>query len=93
MKKQAVKAKAAEPTVLRKTLIGKVVSLKRLKTVGVEVTRFIEHPLYKKSIKRNRTFAAHNETVEVKMGDTVKIAEIKPMSKTKHFIVVEVIKV
>jgi small subunit ribosomal protein S17 len=76
-------------TAHQKTMTGKVVSIKRAKTIGVEVIRFVMHPLYKKSLKRSKVFAAHNESLSVVVGDKVKIGEVKPISKTKHFIVLE----
>lgn len=70
-------------------LLGKVVSTKMAKTIIVEVVRTHAHKLYKKTIRRSRRFAAHNMLEGIAVGDTVRIAETKPISKTKHFIVVE----
>ena len=72
-----------------RSLTGKVVSVKMKKTVIVEVVRTHAHILYKKMIRKNRRFAAHNTLEGVSVGDTVKISEIPPMSRTKHFIVIE----
>lgn len=72
-----------------RSLIGKVVSTNMTKTVIVEVVRTHTHKLYKKIIRRRARFAAHNTLEGLAVGDTVKIAEIPPMSKTKHFQVVE----
>lgn len=72
-----------------RSLVGRVVSTKMAKTVIVEVVRTRAHPLYKKAVRRSRRFAAHNELEGVSVGDTVRIAETKPMSKTKHFMVAE----
>lgn len=70
-------------------MVGKVVSTNMDKTVIVEVVRTHAHILYKKMIRQDRRFAAHNTLEGIRVGDTVKIAEIPPMSKTKHFKVIE----
>ncbi len=70
-----------------KEFTGKIVSTKMKNTVVVEVERLTRHPLYRKAVRRTRHFVAHNETIAVEVGDLVKIAETKPISKTKHFIV------
>lgn len=70
-------------------MIGKVVSTKMTKTVIVEVVRARAHKLYRKIIRRSRNVAAHNTLEGIAVGDTVKIAEVPPMSKTKHFRVIE----
>ncbi len=67
---------------------GKVVSDKMAKTVVVEVGRLVVHPKYHKRIKRTQKFHAHNE-LGAKTGDTVKITEVKPISRTKSWKVVE----
>lgn len=72
-----------------KTLQGTVVSLKTDKTATVSVIRQWQHPLYKKSVKRSKNYACHYEDLELAEGDQVVIQEIKPISKTKHFRVVE----
>ena len=72
----------------KKEFIGKVVSIKMKHTVVVEVEHLSRHPLYKKTVKRTKHFAAHYEGDKVAVGDTVTIQETKPVSKTKHFIVV-----
>lgn len=72
-----------------RSLVGKVVATKMAKTVIVEVVRTHAHKLYKKIIRRSRRFSAHNMLEGIVIGDTVRIAETKPISKTKHFIVVE----
>lgn len=68
---------------------GTVVSTKMRKTVIVEVVRTRAHPVYKKILRRTRRFAAHNELPGIRVGDTVRIVQTRPMSKTKHFTVVE----
>jgi len=72
-----------------RSLIGKVVSAKMTKTVIVEVAHTHAHILYKKRIRKNRRFAAHNTLEGVSVGDTVKISEVPPIARTKHFIVAE----
>lgn len=72
----------------RKTLSGTVVSDKMAKTVVVSVTRFVQHPKYKKFIKISKKFKAHDENNKYKVGDKVDIVETAPMSKDKHFKVV-----
>lgn len=69
---------------------GKVVSAKTDKTAIVEVERLVVHPIYKKRVKKTKRFAAH-DTLAVKVGDFVEIAETKPYSKTKRFEVKKVI--
>lgn len=72
----------------RKEFTGKVISTSMKNTVVVEVERQTRHPLYRKAVKRTKHFAAHIEGLVVEVGDLVKIAETKPISKTKHFVVV-----
>ena len=76
---------------LRKTRIGKVVSDKMQKTVVVAIERLIQHPLYKKGIKRTIKFKAHDENNDAHIGDTVKIVQTRPLSKEKCWRVVEII--
>lgn len=71
-----------------KTMIGKVTSIKMVKTVVVKVNRQTIHPLYKKIIRKDRKFKAHNEDASIKVGDRVKIVETKPYSKEKNYKVV-----
>jgi small subunit ribosomal protein S17 len=77
---------------MKKTLEGIIVSIKMLKTAVVRVTRETPHPLYKKLIKRDGNLNVDVGTFTPAVGDKVKIVEIKPMSKTKHFKILEVIK-
>ena len=70
-----------------KIFTGKVVSVAMQKTVIVEIIYTKMHALYKKAIKRSRRFPAHNEQTDIAVGDRVEIKEIKPISRTKHFIV------
>jgi small subunit ribosomal protein S17 len=67
---------------------GVVISTKMKDTAIVEVLRLSRHPLYKKTMKRTKHFAAHVVGMEIHEGDLVEIQETKPISKTKHFIVI-----
>lgn len=71
-----------------KTLIGKVISTRMAKTIIVEIVRQQVHPLYKKIMRRSKKYKVHNEDVAIKVGDVVKIAPVKPLSKDKHYKVV-----
>ncbi len=75
----------------RKTRVGVVVSNKMDKTVVVAVERSVKHPVYKKFIKRTTKFKAHDEKNECQIGDTVKIMETRPLSRTKRWRVVEIL--
>ena len=72
---------------LKRTLIGKVVSDKRAKTVTVLVERRVKHELYGKIVSLSSTYHAHDENGEYKMGDTIEITESRPLSKTKNWVV------
>lgn len=76
---------------LRKSRIGVVVSDKMDKTVVVQVTRIIMHPLYKKYIRKRAKHKAHDEKREYKVGDTVEIIETKPTSREKRWRVMRLI--
>lgn len=75
----------------RKVKIGKVVSDKMDKTVVIAIERLVQHPLYKKSIKKTVRFKAHDENNDSHTGDIVSIMETRPLSKDKRWRVVEVI--
>ena len=75
----------------RKVRIGRVVSNKMDKTIVVAVEDFVRHELYNKPVKRTKTFKAHDENNECRMGDRVKIMETRPLSKDKRFRLVEVV--
>ncbi len=70
---------------------GKVVSDKMMKTVVVAVERQERHPVYGKSQKKTSTFLAHNEDDTAKVGDTVTIAESRPLSRRKRWVVTGVV--
>ncbi len=77
---------------MKKTLIGQVVSVKMKNTVVVKVERKLVHSKYKKVIIRHKKYKAHNEDLELEIGDMVNIVAIRPMSKDKHFRVTEKLK-
>ncbi|MBI2617377.1 30S ribosomal protein S17 [Candidatus Gottesmanbacteria bacterium] len=72
-----------------KTRTGKVVSTKMKNTVVVEVAQQRLHPLYKKFVKRTKRYKVDYPGSSFKVGDTVQIAEIRPLSKEKHYKVIE----
>ena len=76
---------------LKRTLIGKVVSDKREKTVTVLVERRVKHPIYDKIMMRSSKYHAHDENGEYKMGDTIEITESRPLSKTKNWVVTRLV--
>lgn len=75
----------------RKERIGVVISDVQDKTIVVKVDRRTPHPLYKKIVKVRKKFTAHDENNEAKQGDTVRIVETRPLSKTKCWRLVEII--
>ena len=76
---------------LRKTKTGVVTSNKMAKTITVAVERKVKHPMYGKFVKKTSKFHAHDEKDECSIGDTVKIMESRPLSKTKRWRLVEVV--
>jgi small subunit ribosomal protein S17 len=81
----------AQTTKNTRTLIGRVVSDKRSKTVTVLVERRTAHELYGKIVAQSRKYHAHDEKGEYKMGDMVEISETRPVSKTKAWAVTRLI--
>ena len=77
---------------VRKEFVGTVVSAKNNKTITVKVETYKKHPLYKKRVKSSKKYAVHDESNKAKVGDTVRIVETKPISKTKHFYLAEIVK-
>lgn len=75
----------------RKTVTGRVVSCKMDKTIVVEVARQYPHPLYQKIIKRTAKRHAHDADNQCQLGDIVSIAESRPISKTKAWVLVEIL--
>ena len=76
---------------LRKTRTGLVTSNKMDKTITVAVERKVKHPIYGKFVKKTTRFHAHDEKNECTIGDTVRIMETRPLSKTKCWRLVEII--
>ena len=74
-----------------RTIEGRVVSNKMAKTVTVLLERQVPHPLYGKIVRRSTKVHAHDENGQCKEGDLVRIAECRPLSKTKNWRVIEVI--
>ena len=74
-----------------RTLVGKVVSDKRAKTITVLIERRAKHELYGKIVARSSKYHAHDEKGEYKMGDVVEIAETRPISKTKSWVVTRLV--
>ncbi|MCD6545191.1 MAG: 30S ribosomal protein S17 [Thermotogae bacterium] len=76
----------------RKRMVGTVVSDKMDKTVVVSIERLFQHPKYKKYVKRNKKYKAHDETNKCRVGDVVEIEETRPLSKEKRWRVVKIVK-
>lgn len=77
---------------IRKELVGKVVSDSTDKTITVLVETYKVHPIYRKRIKSSKKYCVHDEKNIAKVGDTVRITETRPISKTKHFYLKEIVK-
>jgi len=71
--------------------VGTVIGTNMTKTVTVLVERQVRHPLYKKTVRKRRTFLAHDEYEKCKVGDLVRIIETRPVSKRKRWRVVEIL--
>jgi len=83
---------ADEKKSLKNEKVGQVVSTKMTKTIVVEVSRRVPHPLYKRIINRRKKFYAHDEQGTAKLGDIVRIVETRPLSALKHWNLVEVVR-
>jgi len=77
---------------LKNEKVGQVVSTKMAKTIVVEVSRRVPHPLYKRIIGKRKKFYAHDEEGTAKTGDVVRIVECRPLSKLKRWQLAEVIR-
>ena len=77
---------------LRNEKVGQVVSTRMSKTIVVEVSRRVPHPLYKRIIGKRKKFYAHDEEGTAKMGDMVRIVECRPLSKLKRWRLAEVVR-
>ena len=85
-------AAQAEPKAKNtRTLVGKVVSDKRNKTITVQIERRTKHELYGKIVARSSKYHAHDENGEYRVGDVVEIAETRPISKTKSWVVTRLV--
>ena len=80
-----------ENRAFRKTRIGQVVCDKMDKTIVVAIADSVQHPLYKKTMKRTLKLKAHDENNECGIGDTVEVMETRPLSKDKRWRLVRVI--
>jgi small subunit ribosomal protein S17 len=83
---------ADQPKVVKNEKVGEVVSTKMKKTIVVEVSRRVPHPLYKRIIAKRKKFYAHDEKGTAKLGDVVRIIECRPLSKLKHWQLAEVVR-
>jgi len=81
----------AQPQKSTRTLVGRVVSDKRDKSITVLVERRTKHELYGKIVARSRKYHAHDENNEYHLGDVVEIAEGRPISKTKSWVVTRLV--
>jgi small subunit ribosomal protein S17 len=77
---------------LKNEKVGQVVSTKMAKTIVVEVSRRVPHPLYKRIVKKRKKFHVHDEESNAKMGDIVKIIECRPLSRLKRWRLAEVVR-
>ena len=77
---------------LKNEKVGQVVSTKTAKTIIVEVSRRVPHPLYKRIVKKRKKFHAHDEEGRAKMGDIVRIIECRPLSRMKRWRLAEVVR-
>ncbi|AVO40902.1 30S ribosomal protein S17 [Simplicispira suum] len=76
---------------LKRTLVGKVVSDKREKTVTVLIERRVKHELYGKIVGKSSKYHAHDENNEYKTGDVIEITESRPLSKTKNWVATKLV--
>lgn len=81
-----------DKTPLKRTLVGKVVSDKRNKTITVLVERRVKHELYGKIMIRNSKYHAHDANDEYKLGDIVEITESRPISKSKTWVATRLVR-
>ena len=77
---------------LKNEKVGQVVSTKMQKTIVVEVSRRVPHPLYKRIVARRKKFYAHDEESTARMGDVVRIVECRPLSRLKRWRLAEVVR-
>src|SRR5690242_4895439 len=77
---------------LKNEKVGEVVSTKMMKTIVVEVSRRVPHPLYKRIIGKRKKFYAHDEEGTANLGDVVRIVECRPLSKLKRWKLGEIVR-
>ena len=75
----------------RQSKIGVVTSARMQKTIVVKVTRLVQHPLYRRVVRVTKKFYAHDEAGEARPGDTVRIVEVRPLSKLKRWRLAEIV--
>src|SRR6476659_4995961 len=85
-------AETQQAEVRKNEKVGQVVSTKMSKTIVVEVTRRVPHPIYKRIVTKKKKFYAHDETETAKPGDVVRIVEHRPMSKLKRWTLGDVLR-
>lgn len=83
---------ATAPVGHKNEKIGQVVSTKMAKTIVVEVTRRVPHPVYKRIVTKHKRFYAHDEQSTAKLGDMVRIVESRPLSRLKRWTLGEVLR-
>jgi len=76
----------------KKEKIGQVVSTRMAKTIVVEVSRRVPHPLYRRIVAKRKKFYAHDEQSTARLGDVVRIVECRPLSKLKRWALAEVVR-
>jgi small subunit ribosomal protein S17 len=76
----------------KKVLLGEVVSDRMQKTITVRVERRFRHPIYERVVKRSKKFHAHDEHNQCQLGDYVRIIETRPLSKTKRWRLLEIVR-
>ncbi len=82
----------AQKQLIKNEKIGTVVSNKMAKTIVIEVTRRVPHPVYKRIVTKRKKFYAHDEESSAKIGDVVRIIECRPMSKLKRWRLGEIVR-
>ena len=83
---------ADQAKVTKNEKVGEVVSTRMQKTIVVEVSRRVPHPLYKRIVGKRKKFYAHDETGDAKMGDIVRIIECRPLSRLKRWKLQEIVR-
>jgi small subunit ribosomal protein S17 len=78
--------------VIKNEKVGQVTSVKMSKTIVVEVSRRVPHPLYKRIVGKRKKFYAHDEDGKAKLGDTVRIVECRPLSKLKRWTLADIVR-